>query len=159
MKNFISFRPGLKFVTTMFVVGLLSSCASSDPLTKLIQLYNRDDTMVCIDNEFCLGRLEMRDGIERLTSINNAEKRFYFTHAISPDQDSYSINVNLQSGQVEKVYVLGTEKESFFYDYINYVVIYGDESELDSIWENLRLVEYELTLINSSLLQMYEYYN
>jgi hypothetical protein len=65
----------------------------------------------------------------------------------------------LKSGQVEKVYTLGTVKDSFFYDYINYVVIYGDESELDSIWENLRLVEYELSLVNSSLRQVYDYYN
>ena len=159
MKQFISLRLGVKFLTALIVVGLLTSCASNDPLTRLIQLYNRDDNMVCIQNEFCLGQLVMRDGTERLVSINITEKRYYYTHAISPDQDSYSININLQSGQVEKVYVLGTVKDSFFYDYINYVVIYGDESELDSIWENLRLVDYELSLVNSSLIQVYEYYN
>lgn len=159
MKQFISFRLSQKFLSILLLVGLLSSCASDDPLTRLRRLYDRNDNMACIDNQFCLGRVEMRDGIDRLITLNISEKRYYYHHAISPDQDSYSINVNLQSGQVEKVYILGTVKDSFFYDYINYVVIYGDESELDSIWENLRLVEYELSLVNSSLRQVYDYYN
>lgn len=159
MKQFISLRLSQKFLSILLLVGLLSSCVSDDPLTRLRRLYDLDEDMVCIDNDFCMGRVNMRDGIERLTSIDTAEKRYYFTHAISPDQDSYNININLKSGQVEKVYTLGTVKDSFFYDYINYVVIYGDESELDSIWENLRLVEYELSLVSSSLRQVYDYYN
>jgi hypothetical protein len=52
MKQFISLRLSQKFLSILLLVGLLSSCVSDDPLTRLRRLYDLDEDMVCIDNDF-----------------------------------------------------------------------------------------------------------
>jgi hypothetical protein len=142
---------------------VLVACSSSDPMVNLYRQYDRNQSleMVCMDNEFCLGRPLYRDGIERLTVIN-VDRRLIVVTFYNVDEvkrEIYNVTIYLAEGRVENRYTVPENKPDFFYDYINYEVIYGDAEDVNSTGLELRLIDNFLSITGTSLDEIYRHYD
>lgn len=149
-------------ILSLLLVGLLAGC-SPDPMLELYRHYDREEAWVCFDGVGCLGESEYftSDPNYRLPSINVPNRQYFYMYVPNAiyKNEAYSITVHLDTGQITKQYTFDESRLENRYDYINYILIYGDESEIPSLWNELQTVENELSRISLTLENIYNYYN
>ena len=146
----------------LLLVGLLAGC-SPDPMQELYRHYEDQVGWVCYDFEGCLGESDYftTDQDYRLPSINVPNRQFsysYVPNAIFKDM-AFSITVHLDDGQITKRYIFDESKLETRYDYIDYTLIYGNENEIPSLWNELQIIDNELSRVSLTLENVYKYYN